>query len=165
MFIFTAKLNRKRAIMIIVALAVLICAIIMIAGFRSKVSTKPASKQVSTVNIKSNEDRVKYLESFGWKVKAQPTDEQEVVIPKEFSKVYTNYASLQKKQGFELSKYGGIEAKRYTYEITNYPTGEKGIVADIIVYRNEVIAGDVQSTSLNGFMHGLNEKITPTIKK
>jgi len=31
------------------------------------------------------------------------------------------------------------------------------VVADIIVYRNKVIAGDVQSTALNGFMHGLNE--------
>lgn len=165
MFIFTAKLNRKRAIMIIVALAVLICAIIAIAGFRSKLRTQPASKQVSTANIKSNEDRVKYLESFGWKVKAQPTDEQEVVIPKTFSKVYSDYSSLQKKQGFELTKYSGMEAKRYTYEILNYPTGENNVVADIIVYRNQVIAGDVQSAALNGFMHGLNEKITPTIKK
>jgi len=58
-----------------------------------------------------------------------------------------------------------MEAMRYTYEILNYPTGDKGIVADIIIYRNSVIAGDVQSTALNGFMHGLNEKITPTIKK
>jgi len=165
MFIFTAKLNRKRAIMIVVAVAVLICAIIIIAGLRSKIQTKPAAKQISTTDIKSNEDRVKYLESFGWKVKTQPTDEQEVVIPKEFTKVYSDYSTLQKKQGFELAKYSGMEAKRYTYEILNYPTGEKGIVADIIVYRNAVIAGDVQSTALNGFMHGLNEKITPTIKK
>ena len=164
MFIFTAKLNRKKAIIIIIALAVVLCTIILIAGMRDQKKTAPAAKQISTTSIATNGDRVKYLESFGWKVKEQPREEQEVVIPKEFTKVYSDYATLQKKQGFELSKYSGMEAKRYTYEILNYPTGEKGIVADIIIYRNAVIAGDVQSTALNGFMHGLNEKITPTIK-
>ncbi len=164
MLIFTAKLNRKRAVMIIVALAVVLCAIILLAGLRDRKKIEPAANQVSTSGIKTNEDRVRYLESFGWKVKPQPKEEQDVVIPREFSKVYSDYANLQKKQGFELSKYGGTEARRYTYEILNYPTGEKGVVADIIVYRNSVIAGDVQSTALNGFMHGLNEKITPTNK-
>ena len=39
----------------------------------------------------------------------------------------------------------------------NYPGAgsDDPIVADLVVYRNEVIAGDVQSTRLDGFMHGL----------
>jgi hypothetical protein len=164
MFIFTAKLDRKRAIIIIVALAVILCTIILIAGLRDRKKIEPASNAASITDVRTNADRVKYLESFGWKVKEQPTEELEVVIPREFSKVYSDYAALQKKQGFKLTNYLGMEAKRYTYEILNYPTGEKGIVADIIVYRNAVIAGDVQSTALNGFMHGLSEKITPTNK-
>jgi hypothetical protein len=165
MFIFTAKLNRKRAIIAVISLAVILCAIILLAGLRDRKKTEPSSNSYSTTSIKTNEDRVKYLESFGWKVKAQPKEEQEVVIPREFTKVYANYASLQKKQGFELANYGGMEAKRYTYEILNYPSGEKGVVADIIVYRNTIIAGDVQSTALNGFMHGLNENIKPSSKE
>ena len=44
---------------------------------------------------------------------------------------------------------------RYTYKILNYP-GEADVVADIIVFRNQVIAGDVQSVALYGFMHGLS---------
>jgi len=47
-----------------------------------------------------------------------------------------------------------MEAVRYTYKVLNYPNAEN-VVADIIVFRNEVIAADVQSTSLDGFMHGL----------
>ncbi|HHU05160.1 MAG TPA: DUF4830 domain-containing protein [Clostridiales bacterium] len=158
MFIFTAKFNRKRAIAIIIALAIILCAIILVEGYidRGK-KTKPAAKAVTATGIKTNADRVNYLKSFGWEVNETPVDEQEIVIPREFTGVYADYLKLQETQGFDLKNYGGVEAKRYTYEVLNYPTGEKGIVADIIVYRNTVIAGDVQSTALNGFMHGLNE--------
>ena len=161
MFVFTAKFNRKRAIAIIVAVAVILCAVILVAGLRDKDHSATAAKVATTSGIKTNDDRVNYLQSFGWKVSAEPIDEQEIVIPKKFTEVYKNYSELQKKQGFELTKYGGLEAKRYTYEIKNYPSGESGIVADIIVYRNTIIAGDVQSMALNGFMHGLNENIKP----
>ena len=157
MFVFTAKFNRKRALAIILAAAVVIAAVILFAGTRDRGGSEPTAGAASTSGIKTNEDRVSYLQSFGWQVSPQPIDEQEVVIPRKFTEVYKNYSELQKKQGFELSKYSGLEAKRYTYEIKNYPSGEGDVVADIIVYRNTVIAGNVQSTALNGFMHGLNE--------
>lgn len=160
MFIFTAKFNRKRAVAIVIALAVILCAIILVAGYLDKDKAEPAARAVTATGIKTNDDRVKYLKSFGWEVSENPVDEQEIVIPREFTGVYANYIELQETQGFELKNYGGMEAKRYTYEILNYPTGEKGIVADIIVYRNTVIAGNVQSTALDGFMHGLNENNT-----
>lgn len=160
MFIVTAKFNRKRAVAIVVALAILLCAIILVAGYLDRSKVKPAAKAVTATGIKTNADRVNYLRSFGWEVNETPIDEQEIVIPREFTGVYENYIKLQEAQGFDLKNYGGVEAKRYTYEILNYPTGEKGVVADIIVYRNTVIAGDVQSTALNGFMHGLNENNT-----
>ena len=47
-----------------------------------------------------------------------------------------------------------MEAVRYTYRILNYPENES-VVADIIVFRNEIIAGDIQNNSLDGFMAGL----------
>ncbi len=53
---------------------------------------------------------------------------------------------MQLAQGFDLSDYGGIEATLLSYEITNYPNETDIVVADLIIYRNEVIAGDVQST-------------------
>lgn len=40
-----------------------------------------------------------------------------------------------------LSKYAGKRVKRYTYEITNYPTGETGILANLLIYKNTVIRG------------------------
>ena len=45
--------------------------------------------------------------------------------------------------------------ERYTYEITNYPTGETGILANLLIYKNTVIGGEVLSPQLDGFLHGL----------
>ena len=45
--------------------------------------------------------------------------------------------------------------KRYTYEITNYPTGRTGILANLLIYKNTVIGGEVRSPQLDGFLHGL----------
>ena len=40
----------------------------------------------------------------------------------------------------------------------------EGMVADIVVYGDEIIAGDVQSTAIDGFMEGLTDH-APQVKK
>ena len=155
MLIFTTKLSRKRAVAIILVLAIILCAVVLVAGMRDKKNAKELAILHGQM-IETNEDRVKYLGFFGWSVAAEPIDAQEIVIPREFTGVYEEYGRLQDKQGFDLSSYSGETATRYTYEILNYPTGESGILADIIICKNTVIAGDIQSPSLNGFMHGLD---------
>ena len=42
----------------------------------------------------------------------------------------------------------------YLYKVLNHPK-ETEVFADIIVYRGRVIAGDIQSAALDGFMNGL----------
>ena len=105
--------------------------------------------------MKSNEDRVAYLQSYGWEVSAEPLATEELLIPKEMDASYDDYLALQSGQGFDLSKYAGKRVKRYTYEITNYPTGETGILANLLIYKNTVIGGEVLSPQLDGFLHGL----------
>lgn len=155
MFIFTTKFNKKLALAIIVGLGVILCAIILIAGAGDDKDSAETITQLYSSDLKSNKDRVSYLKSLGWTVSEEPVDEQVIVIPRDFSGVYEDYNELQQSQGFDLASYGGLEAKRYTYEVLNYPTGETGVVADIIIYGNTIIAGNIQSPALNGFMHGL----------
>ena len=150
MFVFTTKFNRKRAIIIVLLLAVLLCAIVLIAGSRDR----PGTTTVAALSpiVKNNGQRVKYLSTLGWEIDENALEEQEVTIPRTFSDVYEEYNRLQISQGFDLSKYGGVEATRYTYRIMNYPGESGNVVADMIVYRGEIIAGDVQSGAANGFM-------------
>ncbi len=153
MLVLTAKLDKKKAI--ILAAAAVAAVILLIVTL-----SKPDDASVPTVAqmtvVKNNDERVDYLTSLGWQVEAEPMDSQTILIPKEMGSVYEAYNDIQRKQGFDLTGYGGLEATRYTYRVLNYPgAGNTDIVADIVVYRNEVIAGDVQSTAMDGFMHGL----------
>ena len=84
-----------------------------------------------------------------------PIAVEELIIPEQFDETYSQYLELQASQGFELTDYCGKRVKRYTYEITNYPTGESGIQAGLLVYKSTVIGGDVLSAQLGGFIHGL----------
>jgi hypothetical protein len=166
MYIFTAKFNKRKAVLAVLVLAAVLIAIILIAGgiSRSNASKAKETAALSAV-VKNNDQRVKYLNTLGWEVDKNPLEEQKVVIPREFSSVYKNYNEIQKAQGFDLSRYGGIEARRYTYKVLNYPQVSGHVVADIIVYRNEIIAGDVQSNAFDGFMVGLKyPKQAPTPK-
>ena len=152
MFIFTTKFNKKKAVIALLVLAAVLVAIILIAGRGGKKSTESGS--FSAV-VNSADERVKYLASLGWEVLAEPIDEQPVVIPKEFNDTYAAYSKLQEEQGFDLTKYCGLEVTRYTYQVLNYPNSTDSVVADILVYRDKIIGGDIQSTALDGFMSTL----------
>lgn len=154
MFIFTAKVNRRR-ILVGAAAVVLLCGVFVAAGGLLSGRGAAVSTAAGSKGVRSNEDRVAYLEGYGWIVNPQPVAVEELIIPQEFDDTYTQYLQLQSDQGFDLTQLCGKRVKRYTYEITNYPTGETGVLAGLLIYKNTVVGGDVLSSDLNGFIHGL----------
>ena len=151
MFILTAKLKRERLIAGAAAVAAL-CAVVAIAVGVISVQGGTVSASADQKGVKTNEDRVAYLESFGWTVEPEPLAVEELLIPEEFDETYTQYLELQGSQGFDLTQYCGKRVKRYTYVITNYPTGETGVQASLLIYKNTVIGGDVLSRQGGGFI-------------
>ena len=154
MFIFTAKVNRRR-ILAVAAAAVVLCGAAAVAAGLLLGQGGAVSASANAKGVRTNEDRVAYLEGYGWTVNAEPVSVEELIIPQTFDDTYTQYLELQSSQGFDLSAYCGKRVKRYTYEITNYPTGETGVLAGLLIYQNTVIGGDVLSNDLGGFIHGL----------
>ena len=164
MFIFTAKLQRKRLILGLLG-GIVLCAVVTTAIaplFSSSIASSPSVP--SPKKIKTAEDRIAYLEAYGWLVNPEPLAVEELLVPAEFDATYNDYLTLQSSQGFDLSKYQGQKVKRYAYEILNYPTGETGVQVAILLYKNTVIGGEVLSSRPNGFIHGLSmpeTEITP----
>lgn len=154
MFIFTAKIRRGRAA-IVLAAAVIVCGALIAAVGLLGARGAAVSTSASPKGVKTNEDRVAYLASYGWTVEETPLCVEELIIPEEFDSSYSQYLELQTAQGFDLAQYCGKRVKRYTYAVTNYPTGEEGIQAGLLIYKNTVIGGDVLSPQLGGFIHGL----------
>ena len=118
------------------------------------------SAQTVSINyekIRDNEDRVEFLSQFGWEVEDDPLETVEVVIPTEFDTVFAGYNEIQKAQGLDLAKYKKKTVTRYTYEVTNYPGYSGTVHANVIVYRNRVIGGDICTADMDGFIHGFEK--------
>lgn len=137
------------------------CVAILVAAvaFIPAVSAKPAAYEEAGVkfeDVKTNEDRIAFLSQFGWEVVPQCVEEVGVTIPADFDRVFVGYNQIQKEQGLDLSAYRRKEVTRYTYEVTNYPDYEGKVLANVLVYRGNVIGGDICSEAKDGFVHGFS---------
>ncbi len=163
MFVYSLRASTLKFFAVIcVALTALITMIAFIPDYDSGelgYITTGTQNEINYDKIKTEEDRIKFLEQFGWKTSGTPIETAEITIPKEFDKIFNGYNELQKRQGLNLEKYKNKTVTRYTYEITNYGegAGEHKVYANIIVYRNRVIGGDVCSADVNGFIHGFEK--------
>ena len=160
MFICTVRANTLKFFGIIaVSLAVLCAAVLSVPAY-VPASTKAVAAAVANVKynrIKTKDDVISFLGQFGWSVEAEPLEETKIRIPEEFDKVMKSYNELQRGQGLDLSKYRGKEVTRYTFAVTNYPDYKGTVMANVILYRNRVIGGDLCSSDVTGFIHGFEK--------
>ena len=150
MMMMTAKVNIKKVLIGLIAAAALIIALISLAGGDD---TDPAA--VTTMS--DNDSRVQFLTSQGWEVTTSPKEASQVKIPEEQSPVYSRYNDLQKSQGYDLSAYAGKNVMRYVYEVKNYPGAEQPVYATLLVYKNQIIGGDITNTAAKGAVQGLKK--------
>lgn len=155
MFIYTAKLHRKRIILGAAAL-VLVCGFLATyAGMHSIWGAQStAATTVSPKGLKTNEDRLAYLSQFGWTLSPEAITVEEIQLPENFDASYDDYLSWQTQQGFELDQFAGKRVKRYTYQISNYPD-KTNAMASLLIYKNNVIGGEVFAADTGELLHGL----------
>ena len=94
-----------------------------------------------------------FLQKYGWTTEKGTVKAEEVHIPSSFSEVYERYNAIQRKQGYDLTKYKGEKVLKYTFVITTDKNYEN-VEAHIRTYGRKVIGGDICSTELGGFMTG-----------
>lgn len=148
MFVMTAKVNKKKIILALAAAAVLIVMLIMVFGSGNEAAPTAAPA------LSTNDGRVAFLKSFGWEVASSPTQSGQVRIPENNSEVFSRYNALQKSQGYDLSQYAGKTVMRYVYKIKNYPGATDPVFATILLYKDQVIGGDVTDTGAKGVIRG-----------
>lgn len=139
--------TRKRAAALILLLAVLLAVLVLLCNGNGILSAH--------YNVTTTAGRIAYLAELGWDADPQTEEAQDIVIPRIFSGVFADYNKLQRQQGFDLSTYAGMDCTTYTYRITNYAGTNDTVLAQLYIYKNRVIAGDIHSTALDGFMHGI----------
>ena len=150
MLVMTAKVDKKK--IIIVAAAILAVIAILALLFSGNNSEPTASTGVA-----NNDARVGFLKNFGWEVTNSPTESSQVRIPENTSEVFERYNELQKSQGYDLSRYAGKNVMRYVYKVNNYPNATEPVYASVLVYKNQVIGGDITDTSAGGKVQGFKK--------
>lgn len=157
MMVMTAKVNMKKTIILLVAVAAIIIAMIMAAGGSDAQTT-------SAPTLTGNDARVKFLRDFGWEIENSPVESSQVRIPEQVTEVFDRYNQLQKSQGYDLSKLAGKNAMRYVYKVSNYPGATDPVYATVLVYKQQIVGGDVTDTSAKGKVQGFKmpKSATPT---
>ena len=151
MMVMTAKVNIKKLALILAAVAGVILAIVLLFGGSN------SATPTATGTIANNDSRVKFLTDQGWDVSASPVESSQVRIPETQSEVYERYNALQKSQGYDLSKYAGKVVMRYVYKINNFPGATDPVYATVLVYKNQIIGGDLTDSSPKGKMQGFQK--------
>lgn len=150
MIIFTAKLSRSKLIGILVAAAAVILLVIFLANRGTGTTMEP----VAGTKLSTPESRSEFLSTCGYQVSPEPVRTQEVLIPKEFTEVYSQYNRLQGSQGFDLSKYKGKKVMQYVYQVEG-TEGDTPVYATLLLYKNKLIGADLSRGGEDGFLRPL----------
>ncbi len=156
MFIMSMKLEKRKMLMIgvvIVGLVLLVIGLFNIFSGGKGDDNKKGNKD--KFHASNNAERITFLEGYGWDVSDEPIEVCEIILPENFDEVYKRYNELQKTQGMNLEKFKGRRAKRWTYMVLNYPSDDE-VHANVIICDEKIVAGDICSVALGGFIHGFS---------
>ncbi len=148
MLVMTAKVDKKKIAIIFAAVVVAVAALIML--FSGGNDTTPTASPA----VSGNDARVAFLKGFGWDVTTSPVESNQVRIPEKASEVFDRYNELQKSQGYDLNAYAGKTVMRYVYKINNYPGATEPVYATLLLYKDQIIGGDVTNTAAKGAIQG-----------
>lgn len=151
MMVMTAKVNLKKVLLLLAAVAGVVLLLLGLLGKR-----EPAAPTVAP-GVSSNDGRVAFLRELGWEVTTSPLEAVQVKIPQEQSEKLQRYNALQKSQGYDLGQYAGKKVMRYVYQVNNYPGATEPVYATVLVYKNEIIGGDITDTTGKGRMGSLKQ--------
>lgn len=150
MYIVSVKIDKTKVLASFAAL----CLVVAVTCAILPQSTGDVLKSNVDSLAKSTQDHIDFLSAYGYNVSDNPVRIQEVIIPGEFGAEYQKYNEYQKLSGFDLEKYQNRRVKQYTYKVIDYANSDEEVVANLLVYNNRIIGGDVSSTKYGGFIHG-----------
>lgn len=108
--------------------------------------------------VGSVEGRQAFLRELGWEIDPDSEDLRTVQLPKTLEGMLLEYNELQLSQGYDLNKHLGENCRQYSYLVLNHPEKDQTVLATLYIQGDKVIAGDIHSTALNGFLQGLKPK-------
>ncbi len=156
MMVMTAKVDMKKILLGLAAVAALVLSLILLMGGGEETAQTAASP------MSNNDQRVKFLTDQGWNVTTSPVESSQVKIPDAASQAFDRYNTLQKSQGYDLSQFAGKKVMRYVYKVNNFPgASTEPVYATLLVHKNQIIGGDITDTAPGGRIQGFKPAQVP----
>ncbi len=155
MFIYSIRASTIKFVACVL-LCLLVLGALFAIGSSDAVYASAVGKEINYGGMKTNEDRVAFIEGFGIKVKSEPVREEIFTMPDDFDRVILGYNQIQKSQGLDLTKYERKRVTHYAYEVTNYDSDGK-VYVNLLVYKSRIIAADISSLDNGGFVSSLTD--------
>ena len=156
MFVYAVRASGIRYFLLVALTLVVLVGSIIISG--SEATAVFAGEEIDLSGVGEHEGRVKFIRQFGYEIGEAPISEAEFNMPTVLDRVGIDYNEIQRRQGLDLTKYGGKKVTRYTYEVKNYEGYEGKVLANVIVYRDKIIGCDISSEDPSGFVRPLMVK-------
>lgn len=157
MIIITKKLHPRRLVagcaLFALALGVLGAGLGLVRDIQSAAAV--ADLQVDPRGIKTNADRVAFLEGLRLDRLPGACRRRGHPPPGHLRRLLRRVPVPPEIPGFDLSQYAGKTVKRYTYQVSNYPGLQENIWASLLLYKKEVIGGEIYSNEGDGFIQAL----------
>ncbi len=148
MFVCSFKLTSVKIVAAFLACivgAVVVISLLPDAGYALNVNKTLVGSEETLSHLDTSEDCVRMLAGLGIEVEEKPVQSGNVTIPETFDAAFEKYNDLQKSQGFDLGKYRGKKAKRYTFKVksTYGKAPLRDCYATVIVYKKKAIGADM----------------------
>lgn len=94
-----------------------------------------------------------FFGKYGFELSEVPIQTETVTLPLTLSPVYQNYNRLIASAKLDITPYLGKKVQRFTFAVKNFPFETASPVrANALVYRGKVIAADIMTVDIDGFM-------------
>jgi hypothetical protein len=148
MFVYTVRASGLK-FFAVVALTLVVLVGLVLGGGTVLASAAPG--EINFSGMKTREDRIAFLAAFGIEVE-EGEECVSFVMPENFDRVLLGYNEIQHRQGLDISKYAKKKITRYTYTVSNYEGYDGEVKANLLIYRNRIIACDISSADPGGFV-------------
>ena len=151
MIVIAAKVSVRKILACVLAAGTVLTGAAVLLPADAQPAAAASENMRLDVKLRTNEQRVAYLNSLGWQVEPEPVETLSLTLPKELEEPYLSYNVLQRAQGFDLEPCCGKTVERCTYTVKNHPSG-KVCQADLYICGGEIVAGDILCTGEGGFI-------------
>ena len=156
MFVYSVRAGTLKFLTLVVLTLAAVITLAVFARPESIAADAAVNENIKYSGVRSAEDARAFLEQFGWQTEQKPVESGSFTLPADFDRALAGYNEIQLAQGLDLSKYTKKTVTRYTFTVTNYKGYEGTVYANVIVYKNKVVGGDISSASPDGFLHGFS---------